>query len=261
MFDLSSIRELELHSVQFSRSVVSDSLRPHGLQHARPPCSSPTPRIYPNSCPLSWWSHPTISSSVVPFSSHLQSFPASESLQMSQVFASGGQSIRVSASTSVLPMNTQDWSPLGETGWDLLAVQGTLKSLFQHHSSKVSVLQCSALFMVQLSHPTLTTEKIIALTIWTFVGKVKSLLFTTLSRFVIVFLARIDAVTIHSDFEAQENKVCHCFHCFPYLSWCDGTGCLDFSFLNVECWVLSQLFHSPLSPSSRGSLVPLHFLP
>ena len=96
-------------------SVVSDSLLPHEPQHARPPCPSPTPGVYSNSCPLSWWCHPTISSSVVPFSSHLQSFPASGSFQMSQFFASGGQSIRVSASPSVLPMNIQDWFPLGWT--------------------------------------------------------------------------------------------------------------------------------------------------
>jgi len=98
-------------SVQFSRSVMSDSLQPHGLQHARPPCPSPTPRVYSNSCPLSQWCHPTISSSVIPFSSCPQSFPASGSLPVSQLFASGGQSIGVSASTSVLPVNTQDWSP------------------------------------------------------------------------------------------------------------------------------------------------------
>ena len=102
-------------SVQFSCSVVSDSLWPHGLQHARPPCLSPTPGAYPNSCPLNRWCHPTISSFVVPCSSCLQSFPASGSFQMSQLFVSGGQSIGVSASTSVLPMNTQDWFPLGWT--------------------------------------------------------------------------------------------------------------------------------------------------
>ena len=99
-------------SVQFSHSVVSNSLWPHGPQHARPPCPSPTPRVYPNSCPLNRWCHPTISSSV-PFSFCPQSFPASGSFQMSQLFASDGRSIGVSASTSVLPMNTQDWSPLG----------------------------------------------------------------------------------------------------------------------------------------------------
>ena len=104
-------------SIQFSCLVVSDSLWPHEPQHTRPPCPSPTARVYPNSCPLSRCSHSTISSSVVPFSSCPQSFPASESFQMSQLFTSVGQSIGVSASTSVLPMNTQDWSPLGWTGW------------------------------------------------------------------------------------------------------------------------------------------------
>ena len=114
----------QFSSVQFSHSVVSDSLRPHELQHARPPCPSPTPRVYSNSCPLSLWCHPTISSSVIPFSSHLQSFPASGSFQMSQLFTSGGQSIGVSASTSVLPMNIQDWFPLGWTGWISLQSKG-----------------------------------------------------------------------------------------------------------------------------------------
>ena len=104
-------------SVQFSRSVMSDSLQPRELQHARPPCPSPTSRVYPDSYPLSQWCHPAISSSVVPFSSCPQSLPASRSFQMSQFFESGGQSIGVSTSTSVLPMNTQDWFPLGWTGW------------------------------------------------------------------------------------------------------------------------------------------------
>ena len=104
-------------SVQFSHSVVSNSLRPHELQHARPPCPPPTPRVYPNLCPLSQWCHPTTSSSVIPFSSCPQFFPASGSFQTSQLFTSGGQIIGVSASTSVFPMSTQDWSPLGWTGW------------------------------------------------------------------------------------------------------------------------------------------------
>ena len=103
---------------------MSYSLQPHGLQHTRPPCPSPTPRVYSNPCPLSRWCHPTISSSVIPFSSCLQSFPTSGSLQMSQLFTSGGQSIGVSASTSVLPMNTQDWSLLGWTGWVSLQSKG-----------------------------------------------------------------------------------------------------------------------------------------
>ena len=150
---------------------MSDSLRPQGLQHARPPCPSPAPGVCSNSCPSSQWCYPTISSSVVPFSSCLQSFPASGSFQMSQLFTSGGPSTGVSASTSVLPMNTQDWFSLGWTGWICLAVQGTLKHLLQHQSSKASVLWCSAFFMVQLSHPYVTPGKTIALTRWTFVGK------------------------------------------------------------------------------------------
>ena len=153
-------------SVQFSHSVVSDSLRPRESQHTRPPCPSPTPGVYPNSCPSSWWCHLAISSSVVPFSSCPQSLPASESFPMSQLFARGGQSIGVSALASVLPMNTQDWSPLEWTDF-LLALQGTLKSLLQHHSSKASILWCSAFFTVQLSHPYMTTGKTIALTKWT----------------------------------------------------------------------------------------------
>ena len=117
-------------SVQFSRSVVSDSLQPHEPQHARPPCPSPTPRVHPNPHPLSRWYHPTISSSVIPFSSCPQSFPASGSFQMSQLFASGGQSIGVSASKSVLPMNTQDYSPLGRTGWISLQSKGLSRVFF-----------------------------------------------------------------------------------------------------------------------------------
>ena len=132
--------------VQFSCSVMSDSLRPHEPQHARPPCPSPTPGVHPNPCPSSRPCYPTISSSVVPFSC-LQSFPASGSFPMSQLFPSGGQSIGVSASTSVLPKNTQDWS--FRMDWlDLLAVQGTLKSLLQHHSLKASIFQCSIFFLL-----------------------------------------------------------------------------------------------------------------
>ena len=178
------------YSVPFSCSVVSDSLRPHGLQHTRPPCP-PTPGVHSDSCPLSRWCHPTISSSVVPFSSHLQSFPASGSFQMSQLFSSGGQSIGASASASVLPMNIQDWFISFRMDWlDLLAVQGTPKSLLQHHSSKASILRRSAFFIVQLSHPYMTTGKTIAWTRRTFVGKVMSLLFNKLSRLVITFLPR-----------------------------------------------------------------------
>ena len=173
--------KLLMHAALFSRSVVSSSLQPHGLQHVRPPCPSPTPRAYSNSCPLSQWCHPTISSSVVPLSCHLQPFPSSGSFQMSQFFASVGKSIVISASASVLPMNTQDWSPLGWTGWISLLSKG-LRSLLQHHSSKASILQCSAFFTVQLSHSYMTAGKTIALTRQSFVGKVMSLLFNMLSR-------------------------------------------------------------------------------
>ena len=135
-------------SVQFSRSVVSNSLQPHGLQHARPPCPSPTPGACSNSCPSRWWCHPTISSSVVPFSFRLQSFPASESFQMSQFFASGGQSIGVSASASVLPMNIQYWFPLRLTGLIALLPRG-LWRVFSN--TLVQTFRCSAFYIVHLS--------------------------------------------------------------------------------------------------------------
>ena len=158
-------------SVQFSCSVITDSLGPHGPQHTRLPYPSPTPRTCSKSCPCSWWCHPTISSSVVPFSSCLQPFPESESFQMSPFFASGGQSIGASASASILPKNIQDWFPLELTG--LISLQSKrISSLLQHHSSKASVLWHSAFFIVQLSHPYIATGKTIGLTKWTFVGKV-----------------------------------------------------------------------------------------
>ena len=169
---------------------MSNSLPPHGLQHARPPCPSPTLGVYSNSCPLSWWCHPTISSSVIPFSSRLQSFPASGSFQFSQFFAWGGQSIG-SFSFSISPSNEHlGLISFGMDWLDLLAVQGIFKSLLQHHSSKASILRYSAFFIVQLSHPYMTTGKTIALTRRTFVGKVMSLLLNMLSRLVITFLPR-----------------------------------------------------------------------
>ena len=148
--------------IQFT--TVSDSLRPHESQNARPPCPSPTPRVYSNSCPSSQWHHPAISSSVVSFSSCPQSLPASGSFPMSQLFTWSGPRTRVSASASVLPVNTQDWSPLGWTGWISLQSKGLSKSLLQHHSSKASIFRCSAFFTVQVSHPYMTTGKTIALT-------------------------------------------------------------------------------------------------
>ena len=219
---------------------MSDSLWPHGLQHARLLCPSPTPGVYSNSCPLSQWCHPNILSSVIPFFC-LQSLPASGSFQRSQ-FSSGGQIIGVSASASVLPMNIQDWFPLGLNWLDFLVVQGTLKSLLQYHSSNVPILRHSAFYIAQLSPPYMTTRKTIALTRWTFVGKVMSLLFNMLSRWVITFLPRSKCLLIPwlrspsaVILEPPQNKVCHCFHCFPiYLPWSDGTRCHDLSFLNVE---------------------------
>ena len=172
----------------FSRSVMSDSLWPHGLQHARLPCPSPSPGACSNSCPLSWWCHSTISSSVAPFSFCLPSCPTSESFRMSQLFTSGSQSTGASVSPSVLPMSIQDWFPLGLTG--IHGIQGIFKSLLQLHSSKASILQCSTFFMVQLSDPYMPTGKTMSLTRQTFVGKVMSLLFNKLSRFVIAFLLR-----------------------------------------------------------------------
>ena len=165
-------------SVQFNSSVMSDSLWPHRLQHARPHCLSPTPGVYSDSSPLHWWCHPDISSSVIPFSSCPKSFPASGSFQMSRFFASGGHSIRVSASTSVFPINIQDWFPLGWTGWISLQSKG-LSRVFSNTTVQKHQFFGAQLShpLVQLSHPYLTTGKAIALSRQTFVGKVMSLLF------------------------------------------------------------------------------------
>jgi len=138
--------------VQFSLSVMSDSLWPHTLQHAKPPCPSPTPGVHPNPCPLSRWCHPIISSSVVPFSSCPQSFPASGSFQMSQLFASGSQSIGISASTSVLPMNTQNWFPLGWTRWISLQSKDSRESSLTPQFKSINSLALSFLYS-----PTLTS--------------------------------------------------------------------------------------------------------
>ena len=166
---------------------MSNSLRPHELQHARPPCPSPTPRVHSNLGPSSRWCHPAISSSVIPFSCCPQFLPVSESFPMSQLFTWGGQSIG-SFSFSIIPSKEHPGLISFRMDWlDLLVVQGTLKSLLQHHSSKASFLWCSAFFTVQLSHPYMTTGKTIALTRQTFVGKVMSLLLNMLSRLVITF--------------------------------------------------------------------------
>ena len=138
-------------SVQFSCSVMSNSLRPHGWQHTRSPHPSPTHGVYSNSYPSSQWCHPTISSSVVPFSSHPQSFPVSGSFQMSQFFISGDQSIEVSASASVLPMNTQHWSPIGWTGWICLQFKG-LSRVFSNTTVQMHQFSSSQLSLDSNSH-------------------------------------------------------------------------------------------------------------
>ena len=153
----------------------------------RLPCASPPPGVDSNPCLLSQWYHPTTSSSIAPFSSCLQSFPASEPFKMSQLFASGGQSVGVSA--SVFPMNIQDWFLFRLTGWISLQSKG-LQESSPTPQFEASILQRSAFTMVQLSHLYMTTGKSIALTRWTFVGKVTSLLFNTLSRFIIDFTPR-----------------------------------------------------------------------
>ena len=226
-------------SVQFS-SV--ESLRPDGLQHTRLPYPSPTPRACSNSCPSSQWCHTTISSSVVPFSSCLQSFPASGSFLRSQVFASGGQSIGTSASASVLPMNIQDWFPLGWTGLISLQSKGLSQVFSNTTEFKRSILRHSAFFMVQLSHSYMTNGKTIALARRTLVGRVMSLLFNTLSRFVIAFLPRSKRLLISwlqspspVILEPPRINSVTGSHCFPiFLPWSDGTRCHDLSFLNVE---------------------------
>ena len=174
---------------------MSDSLWTCRLQHARPPCPFPTLRVYSNACPLSQWCHPTISSSVIPFSSHFN--PS----QHQGLFQWDNSSHEV---TKVLEFQLQHQSSNDHPGlisfrmdWlDILAVQGTLKGLPQHHSSKASILRHSAFFTVQLSHPYMTTGKTIALTRWTFVGKIMSLLFNMLSRLVITFLSRSKCLLI-----------------------------------------------------------------
>ena len=228
-------------SAQFSHSVVSDSLWPHELQHTRPHCPSTTPRVYANSYPSTRWCHPAISSFVIPFSSCPQSLPASGSFPMCQLFSSGAE--YWSFSFSISPSNEHPRMISFRMDWlDLLAVQGTLKSLLQHHTSEASILLCSAFFTVQLSHPYMTTGKTIVLTRWTFVGKLISLLFNMLSRLVKTFLPRSKHLLISwlkspsaVILEPPKNKVWHCFHCLPiYFPWSDGTRCHDISFLNVE---------------------------
>ena len=180
-------------STQFSSVQSLSHVRLFGttwIQHAKPPCPPPSPGVHSNSRPSSQWCHPATSSSVVPFSFCPQSFPASGSFKTSQLFASGGQSIGVSASTSVLPMNIQDWFPLGWTGWISLQSKGLLGVFSNTIDQKHQLSSAPASFTVQLSHPYMTTRKTIALTRRTFVGKAMSLLLNMLSRWVITFLPR-----------------------------------------------------------------------
>ena len=177
--------------------------------------------VHSDPCPSSQWCHPALSSSVVPFSSCPQSLRTSGTFPMSQLFTWGGQNTGISASASFLPKKSQGWSPSEWTGLDLLAVQGTLKNLLQHHSSKTSVLWHSAFFTVQLSHPYMTTGKTVALTRRTFVGKVMSLLFNMLSRLVITFLPRVSVFQFHG-----------CSHHLQWFSSPITTNCVKF----LEKW-------------------------
>ena len=254
---------MPLPQVQFSRSVISDSLRPHESQHARPLCPSPTPRVHPNPCPLSQWCRPTISSSVAPFSSCPQPFPASGSFQIS----SSHQVAKVlEFQLHISPSNENPGLISFRMDWlDLPGIRGTLKGLLQHHNSKASIIWRSAFFTVQFSHLCMTTGKTIALTRWTFVDKAMSLLFNLLSRLVITFHPRSKRLLISwlkspsaAILEPRKVKVSQpLFPLFPHLfpmKWWDQMPWSSFS----ECWALSQLFHSSLSLSSRGSSVP-HF--
>ena len=160
---------VQFSSVQFSHSVMSNSLRPHESQHARLPCPSPMPGAYSNSCPLSWWCHPTISFSVMPLSSYIQSFPASGSFQMSQFFALGGQTIGVSASASVFPMNIQGWYPLGWTGWICLWSKGlsrvfsnTTVQKYQFFSAQLSLWSNSHIHTWLLEEPQLWLDGLLS---------------------------------------------------------------------------------------------------
>ena len=251
-------------SVQFCRSVMPDSLRPCGLQHTRPPCLSPTPGAYSNLRPLSQWCHPTFSSSVVPFS-HLQSSPALGSSPLSQFFISSGQIIGVSASASVLPMNTQDWSPLGWTGRISLQSKG-LSRVF----SNITVQNQQSSVLSFLCSPKLTFIhdywKTTDLTRWTFVGKAMSQLFNMLSRLVITFLPRSKCLLISwlqspSAVILESKKIKSLTVSIVSPSICHEVMGPDAMILVFWMLSLSQIFHSPLSLSSRVFSVLLHFLP
>ena len=224
--------------VVFSCSVLPNSLWPHGLQHSRLPCPSLTPEACSNSSPSSQWCHPTISSSVFPFSSHLQSFPASGSSSSESVLHVRWPKYW-NFSFSISPSSEYSRLISFRIGWfDLSAVQETLKSFIQHHSSEASILWCSSFFMVQYLY--MTTRKTVTLTRWTFVDKVMSL-FSMLSRLVIAFLPRSKCLLISwlqspsAVILEPKNVVSHCFHCLPIV--CQEVMWLDTLILVFESWV------------------------
>ena len=228
----------------FSRSVMSDSLQLHELQHTSLSCPSPSPGVCSNSCPLSWWCHPTILSSIIPFSC-LHDAPS----QHQGLFHGVDSSHQVAKVLKLqlqhlihILMNIQGRFPLGLTGFYFLVGQGILRSLLWHHSLKASILQSSDFFMVQLSHPYMNTGKTTALTIWTFVGKIISLLFNMLSRLVIAFLPRskgllISCLQLPSAVILDPPKMKSLIISIVSLSICHevmGPRSHDLSFLNVE---------------------------
>ena len=233
---------MRIHSVQFSCSVMSDSETPWTAACQASLSITKLPEFTQTHVHLVsdsiQPSHPLLSPSpAFNHSQHQGFFP------MSQFFTSGGQSIGVSASASVLPMNIQYWFPLGWTGWISLQSKGFSRVFSQHHSSKASILLRSGFFIVQPSHPYMTIRKTVALTKQPFVGKVMSLLFNVLFRLVITFLPKSKRLLISwlqslsaVILEPQKiNKMCHCFHFFPfYLPWSDGNRCHDLCFLNVD---------------------------
>ena len=220
---------------------MSDPLWPHGRQHTRLPCTSPFPRVCSDSCLLSPWCHPAISSSVIPFSSCLQSFSASGSFLVSQLFALSGQSTGASASASNPLVNIQDWFSLGLTGLISLQSKGLSSVLYNTTVQKHQFFGAQPSSQSNSHIRTWPQEKTTVLTRWTLVGKVMSLLLNMLSRLVITFLPRSKRLLISwlqspSAVILEPPKIVwHRFHCFPiYFPWSDGTGCHDLRFLNVE---------------------------
>ena len=229
-------------------------------------CPSPAPGVHPNSGASSRWCHPAISSSVVPFSSYTQSLPASESFPVRQLFTWGGQSIGVSASASFLPKKSQGWSPSEWTGWISLQSKGLSRVFCNNTVQKHQFFGAQPSSQSQLSHPYMIIGKTIALTRRTFVGKVMSLLLNMLSRLVITFLPRSKCLLISRlqspsavILEPRKIKSHTVSTISPSISH-EVVRRMPWSSFS-ECWALSQLFHSPLSLSSRGFWVPLHFLP